>query len=89
MPRMNTSARLISISRSMYELILSKFVGAAPLGQNIQNPKTLTPTGFNLGFCMLLCLGQRVLSFGVLSGHFGRVVWMGEIIQNFRVPLNS
>ena len=88
MPHMVTLARLIGMSRSMYEPMLSKFIGATPLGQKFQTPKTPTPAGFNPGFWMFLCLGWRVISFGVLFGHFNPLVWMGEIIQSFRGPLN-
>ena len=57
MPHMVTSARLISMPRSMYEPILSKVVGAALSGQNFQKKtKKTTPVGLNPGFCMPLCL---------------------------------
>ena len=43
MPHIVTPVRLISMSKSMHEPIFSKVVGAAPLGQNFQTPKTPIP----------------------------------------------
>ena len=45
---MITSARLISMCRSVHKLILGKCVGAAPEDESFKIPKTLTLMGFGV-----------------------------------------
>ena len=52
MPHIVSSVRLISISNSEQEPVLSKFVVAAPLGQNFETTKTINLSGFK--YCCVL-----------------------------------